>query len=285
VAAKTNGSPGDPVPQAEPEEESSNGQYESDVKELVERFIQLAAPGRSKPVRPSPEESAEPTALAEPEAAGEAGEPDEAGSVAASEDEPPDGKAAESEDRTSRVRVLTLVSAVLALLFAATSTSTFLLWRNSAGESAKQDLATRAGQIAGMLYNYDYRHVDQYLAKQPSVMTKAMADQAKSSRGTISAIITGGKLVWTSRVTQVYVADIHRDTAWVIVELSGRVTNSKSISSLTGTVVRFKLAKEHGVWLAAQAPETLIMGQETDTDLQGNPLRSSTPTPSPSPSK
>ena len=136
-------------------------------------------------------------------------------------------------------------------------------------DAPRRRLAVRAGEIANTLYNYDYRQVDQYLNRQASVMTKEMADQAGQSRDTISAIITGGKLVWTSRVTRVYVADMTATSASAIVELNGKVTNSKGISTLTGTVVRFQLARTRGTWLVSKAPETLTVGKESATDLNG----------------
>jgi len=267
--------------------------YEDDLRELFERLLQ----GARIPAEPREEEredpaDAEPTDEAEPAAEAadatdtEAAE-DEAAEPEGSEPEPEPAADAEEpaqEKRLARGRLRRwAVPALAAAVAAAVGASAFFAGRATAPDEdePRRQVAVRAGEIATTLYNYDYRKVDQYLARQSSVMTAKMAGEARQSRETISAIITGGKLVWTSRVTRVYVADVGAASASVIVELNGRVTNSKGISNLTGTVIRFELARKGGRWLVSKAPATLSVGEETATDLDGKPLPSASPSASP----
>ena len=265
-------------------------EYEDDLRELFERLLQgartqadpaEAAPEAPEADKPEPVkaevEKAEPEkAEADEKAKAEKPEPEKAEETEA---EPP---AAEKKTAKARLRRWA-VPALAVVVAAAVGASAFFAGRATSPDEdePRRQVAVRAGEIANTLYNYDYRTVDQYLARQSSVMTKKMADEAKQSRDTITAIITGGKLVWTSRVTRVYVADVGGSNASVIVELNGKVTNSKGISNLTGTVIRFELARERGRWLVAKAPATLSVGSETATDLKGKPLPSASPSASP----
>lgn len=262
-------------------------QYEEEIKELVERLVRR---GRPKPTRPKPAANPEPepAAKAEPELAVEA-EPEAADSKL---DDETEDEASAAEPQAAeyglrrRVRVLSVVSVVLAAAFAAASTFAFFLWRDSTAQNAKQQVAERAGLIATTLFNYDYRNLGGYPARQTSVMSSALAANAKKGRPAMLDMITKGQLVWNAKVNQVYVADVHGSTAWAIVDSDAKVTSSKLIATLTGTVTRFKLVKENGVWLLSQPPETLSQGTETDTDLQGNPLSpTATPSASATPTK
>ncbi|MFA1546259.1 hypothetical protein [Actinomadura chokoriensis] len=266
--------------------------YEDDLRELFERLLQGARipadPGRS-PADPAEdaadEEAADGRAAqdkaeeqekdeAEPAVEAESAEAEKSGEAE---------KPAEAEGPAKGRLRRWAAPALAVLVAAAVGASGFFAGRvTSADEDApRRQVAVRAGEIANTLYNYDYRQVDRYLNRQASVMTVKLADEAEQSRDTISAIITGGKLVWTSRVTRVYVADLAGTSASVIVELNGKVTNSKGISNLTGTVIRFQLARERGRWLVSKAPETLSVGNESATDLKGKPLPSASPSASP----
>ncbi|MFB4309704.1 hypothetical protein [Actinomadura sp. GTD37] len=295
-------------------------EYEDDLRELFERLLQGARIA-AEPAEGGDESAAGPASgpqegkaeerektgkrkkANEPEKAGtetEAEEESEAEEETAAEEEAEAEPAAEAEkpaageDEPAKGRLRRrpgpvpglrrwAAPALAVLVAAAVGASGFFAGRaTSADEDApRRQVAVRAGEIANTLYNYDYRQVDQYLTRQSSVMTGKLAAEAKQSRDTISAIITGGKLVWTSRVTRVYVADVSATAASVIVELNGKVTNSKGISNLTGTVIRFELARERGRWLVSKAPATLSVGAESATDLDGKPVPSASPSASP----
>lgn len=263
-------------------------EYEDDLRELFERLLQGArVPAGPEEDRDDPADEAVKDAAEDADenaAEDEAAEPEEAEAEPAAEAEKPGKAKGRTKTRLAKARLRRwAVPALAVLVAAAVGVSAFFAGRVTSEDEdePRRQVAVRAGEIAGTLYNYDYRKVDQYLTRQSSVMTKEMADEAKQSRDTISAIITGGKLVWSSRVTRVYVADVGATAASVIVELNGKVTNSKGISNLTGTVIRFELAKEGGRWLVSKAPATLSVGSETATDLNGKPLPSASPSASP----
>ncbi|TDC70732.1 hypothetical protein E1200_04465 [Actinomadura sp. GC306] len=263
--------------------------YEEDLRELFERLLQGAQ------VAAKPADAPAEAETTEEEAAEEKASDEKAADEKASEEKAGDEKATDDgsgERAGKKTRVLRAgrvrprrwaVPALAVLAAAAVGASAFFAGRaTSEDEDApRRQVAVRAGEIANALYNYDYRQVDRYLDLQASVMTAKMTEEVRQSRDTISAIITGGKLVWTSRVARVYVADVTASSASVIVELNGKVVNSKGISNLTGTVIRFELARESGRWLVAKAPATLSVGTETATDLDGKPLPPASPSAAP----
>ena len=275
------------TPESDPEPEAGavrEPEADSEAKpEAAEGSWDKPEPKAGNEAKPGAKAKAE--AKPEPKAETEAG-PEaatEAETASAAETEEPRADEAELQRRVRLLsRVTIVLAAAFALALAAAATFGFYLLRNADDQNPRQQVAERAGLIATTLFNYDYRNLGGYPARQTSVMSSALAANAKKGRAAMLDMITKGQLVWNAKVNQVYVADVHGSTAWAIIDSDAKVTSSKLIATLTGTVTRFKLVKEHGVWLLAQPPETLSQGTETDTDLQGNPL---SPSASPTPSK
>ncbi|MGI8332953.1 hypothetical protein ACRYCC_23625 [Actinomadura scrupuli] len=218
----------------------------------------------------------EPDAEAEDSADPEAGDAEDGGKRA--------GPVA-GDRAARRIRVLAVLSVVLATALAAVSTFAFVQWREygsgSSPQAVRQKVAERAGVIVSTLFTYDYHDAKGYLEKQAAVMTKSAAAAVKPNWATLTTLFETGKYVSTAQIEQVYVGDVSGDKASVIVVVNNKLVTSRGIQNSVGATLQFSLAKENGVWLASAVPKLESTGVQTNTDLQGKPLQAATPTPSP----
>jgi hypothetical protein len=293
MATKTNkGSGADDNAEAALTDEDYDSAYEDDLLELVERLARRRSRPPRRPVRPKADAEAEAEAesdgdgdgdgrsVPDVEAEPEAGGADTAGPEAA------EGRASEPGTGGSparRIRVLTILSVVLATALAAVSTFAFMQWREygsgSSPQVVRQKVAERAGQIVGTLFTYDYHDAKGYLEKQAAVMTRAAAATVKPNWTTLTTLFETGKYVSTAQIDQVYVGDISGNKASVIVVVNNKLVTSRGIQNSAGATLQFSLAKENGVWLADAVPKLESTGVQTNTDLQGKPLQPAGPTP------
>jgi hypothetical protein len=275
VTASTDKGSDQPAPRGEGDEEYRDDQeFEDDLKELVERLVR-----RSRPRRPRPEEEAEPEAEAVlPEPAPEEPQDAEAQAVPPKATGAPEAEDTKAQPEPWR-RVAIALAAVAALLLVATATLAVLLVRSATSTDARQKVAERAGFIATSLYNYDYGHVDAFLKRQTSLMTASLAASVKQTQPTLASVITDSKVAYSSRVTQVFVSDVHGSRATAIVVMNSKVNTNKGTANVTDWYVQIQLAEQKGQWLVASAPVSLAQGGQVDTDPKGNPIP---PTPAPS---
>ncbi|MEO5875343.1 MAG: hypothetical protein ABIS86_07025 [Streptosporangiaceae bacterium] len=266
------------------EEEEYETSYEDDLLDLVERLAKRRSQTARGPARPRTAETAK---TADPI--------DTADTAELLEEDKEDDQDAEPEvdaERTEtrqpahrRVRILTIVSAVLTLVLAVVGTFAVVQARGYADsrstQEVRQKVAQRAGQIVSVLFTYDYHDAKGYLEKQAAVMTRSAAATVKPNWATLTTLFETGKYVSTAQIEQVYVGDISGNKASVIVVVNNKLTTSKGIQSSAGASLRFGLLKEDGVWLANAIPELQSTGVQTNTDLEGKPLTAPVPTPSP----
>jgi hypothetical protein len=280
----TKGSGADDNAEALSDEEYDSA-YEDDLLELVQRLARRRSRSARKPTRAKAEADTETGVDAEREAEAEA----DAETKPDTETKPGSEEPVADESSARRIRILTIVSAVLATALAAVSTFAFIQWREYGSESSpqvvRQKVAERAGEIVSTLFTYDYHDAKGYLEKQAAVMTKAAAATVKPNWSTLTSLFESGKYVSTAQIEQVYVGDISGSKASVIVVVNNKLVTSKGIQNSIGATLQFSLAKENGTWLANAVPKLESSGVQTTTDLQGKPLQSTTATPTPSPTK
>lgn len=137
------------------------------------------------------------------------------------------------------------------------------------------EVEQRASLVANTLYTYDYRDVSGYLKAQQDVLTKAAEATVKPNWSALTTMIQSGKYVSRPQIQQVYVGDISKSRATVVVVTDIKLTTAEGVLNSIGATLQFTLEREGGRWLAGQIPTLLTPGTQTQTDLQGNPIKPS----------
>jgi hypothetical protein len=189
---------------------------------------------------------------------------------------------AESDDNPSprrrRIRISATTAVITGLSVALVAvTGVAVMEHLSSGGGERLQVEQRASQVAGTLYSYDYQNVTGYLKAQQDVLTKTAQATVKPNWSSLTTMI---KYVSRPQIRQVYVGDVTRSRATVVVVADIKLTTSSGILSSTGATLQFTLAREDGRWLASEIPTLLTPGTQTETDLKGNPIK---PSASPSP--
>ncbi|MDX6433512.1 MAG: hypothetical protein QOE54_5878 [Streptosporangiaceae bacterium] len=192
---------------------------------------------------------------------------------------------AESDDNPSprrrRIRISATTAVITGLSVALVAvTGVAVMEHLSSGGGERLQVEQRASQVAGTLYSYDYQNVTGYLKAQQDVLTKTAQATVKPNWSSLTTMIQSGKYVSRPQIRQVYVGDVTRSRATVVVVADIKLTTSSGILSSTGATLQFTLAREDGRWLASEIPTLLTPGTQTETDLKGNPIK---PSASPSP--
>jgi hypothetical protein len=198
---------------------------------------------------------------------------------------------AERDDRPSprrrRIRISAATAAITGLSVALVAvTGVAVAEHLSSGGGERLQVEQRASQVASTLYTYDYQNVSGYLKAQQNVLTKTAEATVKPNWSSLTTMIQSGKYVSRPQIQQVYVGDVTRSRATVVVVADIKLTTSKGILNSIGATLQFTLAREDGKWLASEIPTLLTPGSQTETDLKGNPIKppaSPSPTPSVTP--
>ncbi|MCW2937588.1 MAG: hypothetical protein JWN00_573 [Actinomycetia bacterium] len=273
MAAKTtNGSnpekaTAEPVADHEVDEE-----YEDDLVELVERLVK----------RRSSRRAAKPTSGEGSDAAETVVDPISMAPAVPAAPLQAAARAAAMDPAGNTVRMLVMVSAVLAAALAAVSTFAFLQWRGNQSGSERLQVAQRAGEIVSAVYSYDYKDSAGHLRALEKVLTKDAAAVVKSNWSVLSKVVEAGQYVSSTQIQQVYVGDISGGKATVMVTVSTKLATSKGYLITTGAIEQFTLVRLAGTWLASGVPVVVSQGTETAADLKGNPIADSSPSASPS---